>query len=416
MNEDVRCVVVGGGPAGMVLTYLLARGGAKVTLLESRGDFDRRFRGDSIAPSILDHLDVLGLAAPMLATLPHAVADAFVWRTPARAYTLADYSCASRTHPYYALVPQAVFLPFMAEQAQRFPGVDVRMGARVSSLLRDGAGRVAGVEYRRDGQRHELRADLVVAADGRSSKIRQLASVRATELGASLDICWFAAPRRPGDPAMSGLELRCEPGQNLAVLGQGTDWQIGFTIPAGSFPEVRARGVEPLRAVLRRLVPWLDDRVELLTDVNELSLLPVRITSLDRWTEPGLLLIGDAAHVISPVGGNGINLAILDAAEAANRLVGPLTAAVPDHAAIDAAAAEVERARRPLVDRDQRSQVQVERSAAQRLRSGDPCPPLALRVLCALPGFARFAGRRSARALAVPPPVPQILNGLTQGR
>ncbi|MFD1520380.1 FAD-dependent monooxygenase [Pseudonocardia yunnanensis] len=416
MNEDVRCVVVGGGPAGMVLTYLLARGGAKVTLLESRGDFDRRFRGDSIAPSILDHLDVLGLAAPMLETLPHTVADAFVWRTPARAYTLADYRSASRTHPYYALVPQAVFLPFMAEQAQRFPGVDVRMRARVSSLLRGGAGRVAGVEYQRDGQRHELWADLVVAADGRSSKIRQLASVHATELGASLDICWFAVPRRPGDPAMSGLELRCEPGQNVAVLGQGTDWQIGFTIPAGSFPEVRARGVGPLTAVLRRLVPWLDDRVELLTDVNELSLLPVRITSLDRWTEPGLLLIGDAAHVISPVGGNGINLAILDAAEAANRLVGPLTAAVPDHAAIDAAAAEVERARRPLVDRDQRSQVQVERSAAQRLLSGDPRPPLALRVLCAVPGFARLVGRRSARALAVPAPVPQILNGSAPGR
>src|ERR1700754_1833772 len=132
MNEDVRCVVVGGGPAGMVLTYLLARGGAKVTLLESRGDFDRRFRGDSIAPSILDHLDVLGLAAPMLATLPHAVADAFVWRTPARAYTLADYSCASRTHPYYALVPQAALLPFMAGQAEGHPRVGVRVGAGLS--------------------------------------------------------------------------------------------------------------------------------------------------------------------------------------------------------------------------------------------------------------------------------------------
>ncbi|WP_433275648.1 FAD-dependent monooxygenase [Pseudonocardia xinjiangensis] len=411
MNETARCVVVGGGPAGVVLTYLLARGGAEVTLLESRGDFDRRFRGDIIAPSILDHLDVLGLAAPMLATVAHAVADAFVWRTPDRAYTLADYRDASRTHPYYALVPQAEFLPFMVAQAQRFPGADVRMGARVSALLRDESGRVAGVEYRHDGRRHELRADLVVGADGRSSKVRALSSVRATELGASLDICWFAVPRRAGDPPMSGLELRCEPGQNLAVLGQGTDWQIGFTIPAGTFPEVRAGGVEPLAAVLRRLVPWLGDRIDVLTDVNDLSLLPVRITSLDRWTEPGLLLIGDAAHVISPVGGNGINLAILDAAEAANRLVGPLTAARPDHAMLDAAAGQVERVRRPSVDREQRFQVQVERSAAERLRSGDPRPPLALRVLSCVPGFARFSGRRSARALAVPPPVPQILNG-----
>jgi len=177
--------------------------------------------------------------------------------------------------------------------------------------------------------------------------------------------------------------------------------------------------------VLRRRAPWLGDRVDLLTDVNQLTLLPIRITQLDRWSEPGLLLIGDAAHVISPVGGNGINFAIVDAAEAANRLVGPLTGAVDpaavgsasagaagavDPAAVDAATAEVERVRRPRVDREQAFQVRVERATAKRLTArAEPRPALPLRLIAAVPGLARWSARRGARALAVPPPDPRIL-------
>jgi 2-polyprenyl-6-methoxyphenol hydroxylase-like FAD-dependent oxidoreductase len=412
LTVDTRCVVVGGGPAGVMLSYLLARGGVDVVLLESRGDFDRRFRGDSIAPPVLDHLDTLGLAEPMLAELPHVRADAFVWSTPRRRYVLADYRSSSRRFPYYALVPQAAFLPWVVDRAAGY-GLDVRMGARVSALIRDEHGRVTGVRYQQNGRSHRLDARLVVGCDGRSSKVRQLSRIEATELSSSIDICWISVPRRAEDPTMSGLELMTEPGHSIAVLGQGSGWQIGFTIVAGSFGELRAGGVEPLRGLLRRRVPWLGERIEQLTDVNQLTLLPIRITRTDRWSEPGLLLLGDAAHVISPVGGNGINFAIIDAAEAANQLIGPLGAASPDPAAVDAATAAVEGARRPKVERDQRMQVRVERATARRLATAaDPAPPLPLRILAAIPGVARWSARRSARTLAVPDVVDEILHGV----
>jgi len=404
-------VIVGGGPGGVMLAYLLARGGVAVTLLESRGDFDRRFRGDSLAPPVLDHLDQLGLARPLLAEIPHIKADAFVWNTPHRRYVLADYRTASPRFPYYALVPQARFLPWMVERARPY-GLDVRMGARVTALLRDDAGRVVAVDYVQAGERHQLRADLVVGSDGRNSKIRQLAAVRATELNSSLDIAWIALPRRADDPPLSGLELIAEPGNNLAVLGQGGGWQIGFTIVADTFGHLRGAGPEPLRALLRRRTPWLVDRIDLLVDTNQLTLLPIRITRVDPWSEPGLLLIGDAAHVISPVGGNGINFAVIDAAEAANRLIGPLTAARIDPAAVDAATREIERVRRPKVDREQAFQVRVERATAKRLAAcAEPRPALPLRLLAAVPGLARWSARRAARALAVPAPDPRILAG-----
>jgi 2-polyprenyl-6-methoxyphenol hydroxylase-like FAD-dependent oxidoreductase len=411
VDERTTCVIVGGGPGGLVLAYLLARGGVRVTLVESRGDFDRRFRGDSIAPPVLDHLDGLGLAQPLLAEIPHVKADAFVWSTPKKRYVLADYRDASPKFPYYALVPQARFLPWMVARARLY-GLQVRMGARVTELLRDDAGRVVGVEYVQAGERHRLGADLVVGSDGRNSKVRLLSSLRATELSSSIDIAWITMSRRRGDPALSGLELMAEPGSNLAVLGQGGGWQIGFTIVAGTFGELRAAGAEPLRALLRRRAPWLDDRIDALTDTNQLTLLPIRITQVDRWSEPGLLLIGDAAHVISPVGGNGINFAIVDAAEAANRLVGPLSAEPVDPALVDAATAEVERVRRPSVDREQAFQVRVERATARRLAArADPRPALALRVIAAVPGLARWSGRRGAKALAIPAPDPRILGG-----
>jgi len=284
------------------------------------------------------------------------------------------------------------------------------MGARFRGLLRDADDRVTGVEYTRDGATHRIHADAVVAADGRSSKVRQVARVTPTELGAHLDILWFSVPRHDDDPPLSGLDLFAGPGTNVVLLGQGDSWQIGYDIPAGSLPQVRAAGVAPIVDAVRRSAPWLASRLAALTEVNKLTLLPVRITALDRWTEPGLLLIGDAAHVISPVGGNGINYALADAAETANRLVGPLTATPVEPARVDDALARVEAVRRPPVDREQAFQVRVEERSARALRDGDARPPGFLRFVALVPGLPRLLGRRSGR-VAVPAPVPAVLHG-----
>jgi 2-polyprenyl-6-methoxyphenol hydroxylase-like FAD-dependent oxidoreductase len=380
-----------------------------VTLLSSHRDFDRKFRGDTLAPPVLDYLDTLGLAEPLLATVPHTRAQAFRWHTPGRIYTLADYRNASRRHPYYALIPQARFLPWLARQAEEL-GADIRMGARFRALLRDADDRVCGVEYTGDGDAKRLTADVVVAADGRSSKVRQVSRVVPTELGAHLDMLWYAVPRRTDDAPLSGLDLFAEPGSALVLLGQDDTWQIGYDIPAGTLPEVRDHGVAPIVAAIRRAAPWLGDRLDALTSVNQMTLLPVRITAVDRWTEPGLLLIGDAAHVISPVGGNGINYALADAAEAANQLLEPLLASSVDQARVDEAARRVEELRRPPVDREQAFQVRVEEDSARRLRDRDPRPAGALRVVATIPGLPRLVGRQT-RKIRIPAPLPAILSG-----
>ncbi len=403
--------MVGGGPGGVLLTYLLARGGVAVTLLEARHDFARRFRGDTLAPGVLEYLDDLGLAADLLAEVPYTRSEAFRWHTPRKTYELVDYRGASRRFPFYALMPQARFLPWLAARAEAH-GATVLMGARFSSLAHDDAGRVAGVEYTVDAATHRADAALVVGSDGRSSKVRAAAGVEATELGASLDLLWAAVERHDDDPAYSGLDLFARPGGTIALLdqgavpGEGAQWQVGWSIPAGSYPAVREAGVGPLVDAVATVLPWLAPRLRsALSSVNDLTLLPVRITTVDSWTRPGLVLIGDAAHVVSPVGGNGINLALADAAELANQLVGPLLAgAGPDE--VDAAAARLETVRRPEVEAEQRRQVRTEQAAAQRNASGVVGPPAVLRVLSAIPAFRRLAGRRVG--VRVPAPVAAI--------
>jgi 2-polyprenyl-6-methoxyphenol hydroxylase-like FAD-dependent oxidoreductase len=403
--EKRDCVVVGGGPGGVVLAYLLARQGLRVTLLEARGDFARRFRGDSLAPAVLDWLDELGLGDDVLAR-PHAVADAFTWHTPRRAYRIADYSTASARHPHYVLLPQPEFLTLLTERAAAFPGFALEMSARVNGLVEED-GRVVGVRYRSgDGTAREVRAPLVVGADGRFSQMRRLGGFEVEELGAGLDILWFEVPRRPGDPPLSGLDYFSVPGRAVVALGQGAAWQLGYIIPTGTVAQAREAGIGPVVELTRRQLPWLGDRLDGFTDFSQLTLLTVRITRLPRWYRPGLLLLGDAAHVISPVGGNGINIAIADAADAGNTLP-PALAAGPE--AVDAACSAVEARRRAVSDAEQRTQVRTERGSVERLRAADPEPVWVLKIAAAIPPLARAIGRRSASAIAIPPPGPALL-------
>ncbi len=404
--ETQDCVVVGGGPGGTVLAYLLARQGLRVALLEARGDYARRFRGDELAPAVMDWLDELGLGDDVLAR-PHAVADGFTWHSPSGSYRLADYSTASRRHPHYVLVPQVEFLDLLAERAAAFPGSTLAMSARVTELVEE-RGRVAGVRYRvGGGEVREVRAPLVVGADGRFSQTRRLGGFAVEELGAGLDILWFEVPRRPDDPPLSGLDYFSAPGRAVVALGQGRAWQLGYIIPTGTVAQAREAGVGPVVALTREQLPWLGDRLDGLTDFSQLTLLNVRITRLPSWYRPGLLLLGDAAHVISPVGGNGINIAVADAADAGNTLAGPLASADP--AAIDAAARAFEVRRRAVSDAEQRGQVRTERASVARLRRGDPEPLALLKVAARIRPLARFVGRRSARAIAIPAPSPALL-------
>ncbi|MGH6654947.1 MAG: FAD-dependent monooxygenase, partial [Actinocrinis sp.] len=319
-SAETDCVVVGGGPGGMMLAYLLARNGVRVTLLEGQKDFDREFRGDTLSPAILDLLDALGLVDQVL-ELPHTKATGLTWHARGRDYKLLDYGAASRRHPFMMILSQARFIEFLAREARAYPGFDLRFGARVSRLLTSDDGRIRGVGYRAADGEHEVRATLVVGADGRFSAIRRLAAIPSRECGVGNDLLWLRVPRhKETDPWLCGFDLFSDERGLGSALNHDTHWQIGYAIAVGSVEQARARGVEPIKAFIHNTLPWLDERAQTLTDFDQLKLLSIRITMLERWSLPGLLLIGDAAHVISPVGGYGIGLAIADAVEASNVL------------------------------------------------------------------------------------------------
>jgi 2-polyprenyl-6-methoxyphenol hydroxylase-like FAD-dependent oxidoreductase len=392
--------VVGGGPGGALLAYLLARAGIAVTLFESRGDFRREYRGDSLHPYTMELLDRLGLADRLL-ELPHQKADAFRFHTPHGVVTAASYARLPTRFNYIAIMPQALLIDFLVREAAAHPGFSVRMGTKVSGLLADADGRVHGVRHRGGDGAGELETSLVVGADGRYSAVRRLADLPADDLGATTDLIWFRLPRRAGDPPGADLDLYCGPGRYVGLLGGTDHWRIGVAIPKGGYAAAREAGVGEIQDFLRRHVPWLGDRPALLTEFTQTSLLSVDIAAVRRWWRPGLLLLGDAAHVISPVGGNGILMAVQDAVAAANRLVPALRRGGPTDA--DLAAVEADRA--PAIRAVQADQVRTERRLARsRERGRVVAPPRVLRPLFALPAVQR----RAARANAYGPQPPEL--------
>lgn len=319
--ERTGCVVVGAGPAGAVLAFLLARQGIPTTLLEEHRDFRRDFRGDTLNPAIMELMDELGLADRLL-HLPHAKAHALALQTAAGPFTVADFRPLKTRFPYVTLMPQERFLDFITGEAARYPAFRLVMGANVQALLEAG-GVIRGVRYRqtggagREGWR-EVRAPLTVGADGRFSRVRRLAGFTPVATAPPMDVLWFRLPRRADEP--EDLQARIGAGRLLIVLNRGDYWQAGYVIPKGSYQQLRAAGLPALRAAVGGLAPEFADRLDALADWKEVSLLSVESSRLRRWYRPGLLLIGDAAHVMSPVGGVGINYAIQDAAVAANVL------------------------------------------------------------------------------------------------
>ena len=318
-----QCCIAGGGPAGMMLGYLLARAGVRVTVLEKHGDFLRDFRGDTIHPSTLTILQDLGLLEAFLA-LPHQEISELSGDVFGEVLTLADFRHVPAPRPFLVLIPQWDFLDFLAREAGRFPGFTLRMDAQATGLVEEGS-RVTGVRVETDAGPSTIRADLVVAADGRHSTLRPAAGLASVDTGAPIDVLWFRLPRdAANDPARTGGVVR--PGTMLVLLNRDTYWQCAFVIPKGSVEALRQQGLAAFRERIARTADFLADAVHALQSWDDVKLLSVQISHLPQWWREGLLCIGDAAHAMSPVGGVGINLAIQDAVAAANLLAAPLRA------------------------------------------------------------------------------------------
>jgi 2-polyprenyl-6-methoxyphenol hydroxylase-like FAD-dependent oxidoreductase len=306
----------------MMLGYLLARAGVEVIVLEKHSDFLRDFRGDTVHPSTLEVMAELGVLDDFLKR-PHTELSQIGGRINGVAMTIADLRHLPTRCKFVALVPQWDFLNFLAERGTRYPGFRVLMRAEVSDLIVEG-GRVTGVRVNAQDGPLEIRADLVVGADGRHSTVRERAGLIVQDFGAPIDVLWMRLSKQPADS--ESLLGYFDAGRLLVTLDRGDYWQCALVIPKGGFDALRARDVQVLRDGIGDLAPFLRERTEELRDWDDVKLLTVVVDRLRRWYRPGLLCIGDAAHAMSPMGGVGINLAVQDAVAAANILAAPLRA------------------------------------------------------------------------------------------
>jgi 2-polyprenyl-6-methoxyphenol hydroxylase-like FAD-dependent oxidoreductase len=384
---SVHCCIAGGGRAGMMLGFLLARAGVSVLVLEKHADFLRDFRGDTIHPSTLEIMHELGVLGEFLQR-PHQEAPTLSGQVGEESVEVANFTSLPTHCKFIAFMPQWDFLSFIAEHAQGYPSFRLEMQAEVDELIYDG-GRVIGLRAKTPGGDLTVRADLVVGADGRHSTVREKAGLEVVDLGAPMDVLWMRLSRRLGDP---GQTLgRFDAGRIFVMLNRGEYWQCAFVIPKGGFDDLRRRGLPAFRGEITRLAPYLRDRIDELSDWSDVKLLSVSVDRLRVWHRPGLLCIGDAAHAMSPVGGVGINLAIQDAVAAANILAAPLRHGVVSEDHIRA----VQRRRELPTRATQAMQVFIQNRVIGRVlgSTGKLSTPLVLRMLRVIPFLTRIPAR-----------------------
>ena len=387
-TTKVRCCVVGGGPAGMMLGYLLGRTGIDVVVLEKHADFFRDFRGDTVHPSTLQVMDELGLIDGFL-KLPHQrlqKMDGLFGGTPVR---IADLSRLHSKYPFIAFMPQWDFLNFLREAGRRLPSLKVMMSTDAVDLIRRGD-TIAGVRAKTPDGIVDIEADLTIACDGRHSTVRERAGLAVEEIGAPMDVLWFRAGRKPDET--EDLFARVEPGKMMITFDRGDYWQCAYVIAKGQYDAVKARGLQALRDDVVRMAPVLRSGMADVKSFDDVKLLTVAINRLTRWTRPGLLCIGDAAHAMSPVGGVGVNLAVQDAVATANLLADRLQHGCPSEDELDA----VRRRREFPVKMTQRLQMVVQNHVISGALQAGNQPlkvPLILRLVTALPWLQGIPAR-----------------------
>jgi 2-polyprenyl-6-methoxyphenol hydroxylase-like FAD-dependent oxidoreductase len=382
-----RCCIAGGGPAGMMLGFLLARAGLDVVVLEKHKDFLRDFRGDTIHPSTLELMHELGLLTEFL-KLPHERAEMLSGRYGSLPVTIADFRHLPTQCKFIALMPQWDFLNFLAGQGRRYPGFRLLMQAEAQDLIEEG-GRVVGLRAQTPDGPLEIRAGLVVGCDGRDSDVREKAGLAVETLGAPMDVLWFRLSRKPADSQQTGGVFL--PGRIFVTLNRGDYWQCAYVIPKGSQEEVRRRGLPAFRSGIAQAVPDFADRTGEIADWDQVKLLTVAVDRLNRWHKPGVLCIGDAAHAMSPIGGVGVNLAVQDAVAAANILAEPLRSG----AVTDAVLQAVQDRRTFPTRATQRMQLFMQNNVISAVLSdtGELTPPLMLRLLARFPVLRRLPAR-----------------------
>jgi 2-polyprenyl-6-methoxyphenol hydroxylase-like FAD-dependent oxidoreductase len=386
-----RCCIVGGGPAGMMLGYLLGRAGIDTLVLEKHADFFRDFRGDTVHPSTLQVMDELGLIDGFL-KLPHQQLQKMEGSFGSDSIRMADLGRLKVKYPFIAFMPQWDFLNFLRESGKRFASLKVMMDADATDLIRSGDA-VVGVRANTPEGPVEIRADLTVGCDGRHSIVRQSANLEVEEIGAPMDVLWFRAGKRASET--ESVFARVETGKMLVTFDRGDYWQCAYVIAKGQYDAIKARGLDAFRGDVIGMAPILKSGMADVKTWDDVKLLTVAINRLKRWTLPGLLCIGDAAHAMSPVGGVGVNLAVQDAVATANLLAAPLVKGCPSEDELDA----VRRRREFPVRITQAMQVIVQNNIISvALKPGDrPLrAPLFARVINALPWLqgitARFLG------------------------